>query len=311
MTSFTEPCLAAPLLDPEVEHTDETVLGAMKLLRYPVMATLKKDGIRALRLNGTLLSRRFKKIPNQRVCERGQVLPAGFDSELFNSELDYNTIQSIVMSREHVHWDKIQVHVLDWFIPDAPTIGYEERCKRIEEWIAEAEVPAGMVFFDKPIVCYTAEELFEFEKMCMDKLGEGICFRTPNSPYKFGRSTLGEQWLIKLCRFVRDEAVVIGFKEQMANGNPDNWGATGKMDRSHSLDGLIPKGTLGAFIVRNSAGQVFTIGTGVGLGNKWRQYIWENQTEFLYKTMTYKCKAHGAKLLPRSPVFVGWRKDGE
>ena len=65
MTIFHRPMLAASLLPPSVDHSDENILAAMAKLRYPVLATIKKDGIRALRMNGTLLSRTLKPIPNK------------------------------------------------------------------------------------------------------------------------------------------------------------------------------------------------------------------------------------------------------
>lgn len=307
--TFTEPCLAAPLLDPSVEHTDETVYAAMEQLRYPVLATLKRDGIRGLRLNGTVLSRRLKPIPNKLICSRGTIMPGGFDVELFNPALDYNTIQSIVMSKQHPLWGSVEYHVLDWFMPDRPDATYLERLDAVNQWRVDAQ--PEHVKFDYPKWCDTPDALFAFEKMCIEQLGEGICFRTPGSPYKMGRSTLTEQYLVKLSRFSRDEATVIGFNEQLENCNPDKWNKVGKMDRSHCIDQLVGKGILGAFIVRNTAGQEFTIGTGVGLTNKWRRDIWLRKEDYMGKTMTYKCKQHGQKVLPRSPVFVGWRNQGE
>lgn len=307
--TFTEPMLAASLLDPETEHTDTSVYEAMCKMRYPVLATLKKDGIRGLRLNGTILSRRLKQIPNKSICERGLIMPGGMDFELWNRGLDYNTVQSIVMSKEHPLWLGIEFHLLDWFLPKNPDATYQCRIDAIKQWMRDS--PTETVKFEEPTWCDNPDQLFAFEKWAIEDEGEGICFRTPGSPYKFGRSTLKEQYLVKVSRFSRDEATVVGFNEQMANANPTVRDRTGKMDRSHCIDKLVGKGVLGAFVVTNTAGQTFTIGTGVGLTDKWRQYIWEHKDEFMGRKLTYKTKAHGTKILPRSPVFVGWRKDGE
>lgn len=304
--TFQEPMLAAPLLPPDVEHTDEVVYEAMSKLRYPVLATLKKDGIRALRLNSTLLSRRLKQIPNRHICRKFSTLPAGFDMELWIPGWDYNDIQSIVMSQEHEFEDKIEAHVLDWILLD--NRGYLERMQLIYDKAVAVQLGVTV-----PVLgpCNNADELFAFEKKCIEEHGEGICFRTPDSPYKQGRSTLDEQWLVKLSRFVRDEAVIIGFKEQMENGNKEKRDKTGKMNRSTYAHLMRGKNTLGAFIVRNNDGLVFTVGGGVGLTKVLRQHIWNNQDKFLGKTLTYKCKAHGRLVFPRQPIFVGWRDQGE
>lgn len=302
--TFTEPMLAVSLLPPQVECNDNTVFAAMQTLRYPVWATLKCDGVRGLRLNGTLMSRRLKLIPNHEIRERAKHLPAGLDMELWNKSLGYNDIQSIVMSRVHAWHDQIKFQVIDWFKPLQPSMSYAERCYHIGQWMHDA--PA-FVKFQVPVVCDTPEQLFAYERRVIEEEGEGICFRTPNSPYKFGRSTLSEQWLVKLTRQKYDEAVILGFYEQMENTNSSKTDARGKSERSSHQENLVGKDTLGAMLVRNTAGQEFTIGTGLGMTIGLRKKMWENQTIYLGRTIKYKCKEHGIKVLPRAPVFLGFR----
>ena len=309
--NFTEPMLAASLLSPDVEHTDEIIYEAMKQLKYPVIATLKMDGIRAMRLNGSLLSRTLKEIPNKSIRRRSLIMSGGYDMELFRAGMEYNDIQSVVMSEEHEDSDKIEFHILDRFFPDRPYLGYEQRLWEIFTDVVDNRALSDRVVLQQWIKCNNADELLAFEKKCVAEHGEGICFRLPNSPYKCGRSTLKEQYLVKFARYVRDEAVVVGFAEQMENGNSDKRAATGKMNRSTFGANMYGKNTLGAFIVRNTKGQQFPIGTGVGLTKEKRKYIWEHQSEFLGQTLTYKHKPFGQKELPRSPVMVGWRSCGE
>ena len=100
MNTF-KPLLASTLLPSDVECTDNAVLSAMKQLHYPVLATVKKDGIRALRLKMPYLaSRTLKWIPNEELCARAIALPIGYDMELWSPKLDYNSIQSIVMTEK-------------------------------------------------------------------------------------------------------------------------------------------------------------------------------------------------------------------
>jgi DNA ligase-1 len=305
MITFKEPMLAVSLLPPEVECTDETVFAAMRKLHYPVLATLKKDGVRGLRLNCTLLSRSLKKIPNKSIAARSLILPGGMDVELWNKSLEYNEIQSIVMSREHVASDQIQFHIIDWYIPECLGMSYVERMARVAGLMPE--MPSEYVKFGPPVVCQNAEQLFAFEQLVIEEVGEGICFRTPNGPYKFGRSTLKEQWLVKLTRWKYDEAEIIGFNEEMENCNAAGTDARGKTERGHSIFNLVGRNTLGAFRVKNAADQVFPIGTGVGLTDVCRKEIWDSRDSYLGRVIKYKAKAHGTKVLPRSPVFCGFR----
>lgn len=302
MLKFLRPILAAPLLPPSVEHTDENILAAMQKLRYPVLATLKKDGIRALRLDGSLLSRTRKPIPNRSIRERSLVMPGGFDMELWNPDLRYDEIESIVMSREHPRSDEIQFHVLDWF---SLVYDYEYRTRYIQSMPQEWNEHG--VRFEIPVRCNVAEELFSHFQWSENMEGEGICFRLPNSPYKQGRSTLKEQYLVKLSRYHYSEATIVGFVEQMENGNSQTTNALGLSERSSHGENMIGKNTLGALLCQLPSSETITIGTGVGLTNALRREIWHNQNKYLGLTIKFKHKDHGQKILPRSPVFVGFR----
>lgn len=301
---FKEPILCASLLPPDTESTDEQIFSAMKQLKYPVGATLKKDGIRAIRVNGSLYSRRIKLIPNKLLREQSLILPGGFDMELWNKELEYRTVESIVMSHTHPDTDKIQFHILDWF---GPTNGfdYSQRCRLIAATMPELD--QSKVKFSPPVICHNAEQLFAFFLTCEAEAGEGICFRLLDSPYKQGRSTLKQQYLVKLCRWTTEEASIIGVKEQLENGNPTRRNKTGKMDRQKLSEEMYGKDTLGAFSVIDKNGIQFDIGTGVGLTDELRKHLWINRNDVIGKTIVYKCKPHGKHIKPRSPVYKGFR----
>lgn len=308
--NFTKPMLAASLLPSSVEHTDAKILEAMSKLRYPVLATIKKDGIRALRLNGTLLSRTLKPIPNKSIRERSLILPGGFDMELWNPELSYEEVESIVMSREHPRSDEIQFHVLDWFgKTDSMFLDtYQGRINNIHYWYEKERCCFG-IGWSLPIFISRAELLMDYFKVIEQEGHEGICFRTPNSPYKQGRSTLKEQYLVKLCRFHTSECIIEGFLEQEENGNTCTRNATGMMDRSSHKSGKEGKNTLGALLVRDiHTGVEFKIGTGVGLDDRLRKEIWMNRPKYMSTVWMYKFKG-GGKMKPRSPILKGQRKE--
>lgn len=295
--------LAAPLLPPSVEHTDENILAAMSKLRYPVLATLKIDGVRALRMNSSLLSRTLKPIPNRALREMSLALPGGMDMELYNHGMTYNEIQSIVMSETHMNTNTIQFHVLDWYGKDG---GYKDRMFAVFEQYKLQ--PTFHLYY--PTTIHNADELFNYLTNSELEQCEGICFRTPDSPYKQGRSTLREQYLVKLARFVQTELTIIGFEEQQENGNPDLYNGVGYMKRQTCADGMIGKNTLGAFICTDSSGARVKVGTGVGLTDKLRKEIWSNRDCYAGQQITVKFKSHGMKDVLRHPIFVGFRTKG-
>ena len=73
--------------------------------------------------------------------------------------------------------------------------------------------------------------------------------RDPVGRYKLGRGTFKEGLIYKLKRFADDEAVIIGFKEQMTNNNILEKDELGYAKRSIFKENMIPAGTLGNFIV--------------------------------------------------------------
>ena len=69
---------------------------------------------------------------------------------------------------------------------------------------------------------------------------------SPDGPYKCGRSTVREGYLLKLKRFADGEAVILGCCEQMHNANAAQQDAFGRTKRSSHKDNKIGKATLGA-----------------------------------------------------------------
>ena len=309
---FDKPMLACSLLESGEPHTDVFILEKMKILWKmhdgPRIATLKKDGIRGVVL-GDLASRTCKKIPNRHLQCLSKALPYGLDTELADLTLQYDQNESIIMSGDHVDSYRIQFHILDLW-DETQKISYTERL-HIANYLCEGMscvVPA------EPVECKTPYDLLDFFKSVEEEKGEGICWRLPDSLYvqkgtKDNRSTFYEQYLFKLTRPIRAECVVVGFEEQMLNTNPVRRNANGKMDRSKAEAGMVGKCTLGAFLVRDANGLEFRIGSGVGLTAKKRDEIWDKRGEWLGKTIVYQSKSHGVKVKPRSPIYVGERKE--
>src|SRR5690606_23922036 len=100
------------------------------------------------------------------------------------------------------------------YVSTSLTEPYKQRMARLEA----LDLPD---FCEKvlPAVINSKEELIDFEKKCLEAGYEGIMVRSPDSPYKCGRATLKQGWLLKVKRFKDSEATIIGFEEQMENTN--------------------------------------------------------------------------------------------
>src|ERR1019366_8796365 len=114
--------------------------------------------------------------------------------------------------------------------------------------------------------------------------------RSLEGPYKMGRSTEREGYLLKIKRFEDGEAEVIGFEERMHNGNESTTNALGRTERSSHQENLIGRGDLGALIVVGVNGTYkgveFKIGT--GFNDAERGVIWQYRAAHIGRITKYK-----------------------
>lgn len=273
--------------------------------KFPLLATPKLDGIRCLRVGGQTLSRKFIAIPNNYVQSCTSNLPDGLDGELMIKGATFNQIQSGIMSEDGE--PEFEYWVFD-YVTDTSTPYY----KRMEQLGALSLPPYCKKVL--PVVVNNIEELSKLESVWLAQGFEGVMLRSFTSPYKNGRSTLREHYLLKLKQFKDSEAKVIGFVEQMHNMNEAELDELGHTKRSRHQENMVPAGTLGKFIVVEVGdtpwkGQEFKIGTGEGLTADLRQEIWNNKNSYINKTITYKYQPHGVKDLPRLPIWKGFRHE--
>lgn len=266
-------------------------------LRFPLLASAKLDGVRAVVKNGVVLSRSLKPIPNAYVQSLFKHLEH-FDGELIvgdpTSKTCYRDTVSGVMSKDGE--PDVRFFVFDK--TDKPTQRYQDR-KPLRDAIARV-----VLLNQYHVTCL--DTLLALEEKLLDQGYEGLILRDPNAPYKFGRSTVREGYLLKLKRFTDAEFEVVGFEERMHNGNEATTNELGRTKRSSHKENKTGRGDLGALIVRTAEGLVFNVGT--GFDDAQRAEIWANQAKYQGAWAKVKFFAIGMKDAPRHPVFLGWRE---
>ncbi len=295
---------------PMLAETAETLAD----IPLPCLASFKLDGIRCIKVDGKALSRSFKPIPNHFVRNWiEQNLPDGIDGEIMVPGMDFNSIQSAIMGREGE--PDFRFHAFDLAADDL-ALQFEYRIKNLQRYFENAPEPVKVrLLVVEQELCRHQEHLVAFEKVAFEKGYEGIMTRRWDSPYKCGRSTLKEAFLLKYKRWVDSEAVILGFVEQLTNTNEKETDALGHSKRSSKKEGKVPANTLGAFQVRDLVtGQSFEIGTGEGLTKALRQEIWDNRTANHGKLVRYKHQVSPndpKDMLPRFPSFQGFRHEDD
>ncbi len=271
-------------------------------LVYPVLATPKLDGIRCLMINGKAVSRKFKPIPNKHIrntLEMSYCKSLQLDGEIMIEGRSFNDLSGDVR-REEGRPD-FYYAVFD-FVLGGNDLPYKERI----ELLRVLQLPA---FCRKILPSYIndAKGLLAYEANCIQDGYEGVMVRSPNSPYKCGRSTMNEGYLLKIKRFEDSEATIIDYEEMMHNNNVATKDAFGRTERSSHQENLCGTGVLGTLICKTPAGVEFGIGTGYDAET--RAKLWVERRNLIGKMVKYKSQPSGAGEKPRFPVFIGFRDE--
>lgn len=275
-------------------------------LRFPVYASPKLDGIRALVVDGVLMSRSLKPIPNEYAQALFSQLPHGTDGELILGDPfddPYRRTVSAVMSEDGT--PPVCFHVFDNFDYEG---GFLERYNAIRGAIDLSGMHRKVIVVPHHRI-ENHEDLLAFEQKMLDKGFEGAMTRSPDGPYKFGRSTEKEGFLLKIKRFLDGEAKIISCYERMHNNNEAKTNALGRTERSSHQENKIGRGDLGGFDVVGVGGDYngieFSIGT--GFDDEERGIYWALRDKTISRIVTYKYFPTGSKDAPRFPVFKGFR----
>ena len=286
MNHITKPMLAGKCERPDA-------------LSFPVLATPKLDGIRCLKINGRALTRSFKPVSNR--FTRGWIeshLPDGLDGVLIVRGTTFSETAGHI-GRESGEPD-FTFAVFD-YVSDGVDVPYACRMQELKRLPAFEHVEKIL-----PVEIRDAVQLAAYEEKCLAEGYEGVMVRTPDSPYKCGRSTEREGWLLKIKRFEDAEAVVLDCVEGLSNLNPAERDAFGRTKRSSCKENKVGRGTLGAFLVRDiTTGVEFRLS---GFDQETAASIWANRTAVIGRMVKFKHQPSGAKEAPRFPKFIGFRE---
>ena len=274
----------------------------MSSLRFPVLATPKLDGIRCLKIGGRALTRSFKPISNRFTREWIEAnLPDGLDGELLVPGVSFSETAGHI--GRHEGEPDFRFHVFD-YVSEGVDVPYACRMQELAR-LPEFERVQKVL----PQEMRSLDQLAAYEERCIAEGYEGVMVRTPDSPYKCGRSTEREGWLLKIKRFEDAEAIVLDTYEGLTNNNPAEKDAFGRTKRSSSMENKVGRGELGGFVVRHAVtGVEFRLGYNHVLGGIDRVVLWEQRDTLRGKLVKFMHQPSGAKEAPRFPKFIGFRE---
>jgi DNA ligase-1 len=268
-----------------------------------VLVSPKLDGVRVIILNGVVMSRNLKPIPNARVQRLfGRHRFNGLDGELIvGPATDHDAFRvttSGVMAKSGE--PDVSFYVFDIVQVEKR---FSERIRIVQdiaqsngndlEWVRHERVSSEF-------------EIDMWEASYLDQGYEGLMIRDPYGEYKFGRSTTREGGLLKLKRFSDSEAVIHDTEEKMHNDNEKTTDALGRAKRQSLKENLRPAGVLGALVVQDvHTGVKFNVGT--GFNDNERRQLWTTRKAIIGKVIKYRFFPTGSKEKPRFPTYLGFR----
>ena len=300
-----KPMLAATIESPE----------DLDSIEYPVYVSPKLDGVRCLTFNGPEpYSRKGEPFQNKMLetIFAQAMVPGYLDGELgVGSPTDkkFFTITSGACRRDGY----IPVGGFTYYVFDR--ISELSFATRISVIDLPKDTPDIRFVKVPQELCTCKAQVLAWEQKWVLEGYEGIMIRGRVRDvavgYKHGRSSLNSQELMKYKRFADAEGTIIGFEEGKTNTNEAKKDALGHTKRSSAKAGKVANGRVGTLIVRSlDFAEDVRIGTGIGLTQELRTHMWENQHEYIGKTVTFCFQAGSDYIKARFPSFKGFRDDG-
>lgn len=281
-------------------------------IKFSVEAQPKIDGVRSLHITGGLTGRSLKKHKNLHVTERyAHSKYAGLDGEMFvgnqtDKALCRNTSSAIgtIKGEPEVKWV-----LFDYITEQTIHYTYMQRHALLSQRIAE--IGDSSLLLIPTFTVHSMADLLALEAVWLDEGYEGVILRDPHGRYKSGRSTVKEGGLLRIKRFVQEDAIVTGIQEGRVNGNDATTNELGRTERSSHQENMEPNGMVGALeCIEVKTGMKILVGAGE-MDHDTRRRFFLNPSLILQKRISFKHLPTGRKDLPRFPTYVCIREESD
>lgn len=270
-------------------------------VQFPVYASPKIDGFRCVLSNRPLTSRlspfrnpfvdrELKGLLKEPLLDGEIVVGARRGADTLN-----RTSRGVTNSRGEPDF------TLWCFDTPQQGYGFRDRLTLTEQIIDDLDHPRIRFLRHRLIEDLPALKAYLEKKL--EQEYEGIMIRSVHGPYKEGKSTINEGYLLKIKPFDTAEGRIKGWFEERENTNEASRDATGKLKRSSAKDGKVGKGRLGGFILEDCKTRV-EVRVGGGFTERQRIELWKIRDTLGGKLVRYKKQRMGEKDKPRHPNFL-------
>ena len=240
----------------------------LEAITYPVLVTPKIKGVRCLTLgDGYAVGVDLQPISNFFIRnELSNYGMGGLDGVLtIAGELDKNfVLDAVFFDMDSMH--NFEYHVFDlWAMPHND---YYDRVADLARLLPRPR--PHMIQLHNPATVYDTDGLVNYWTQCVDHGYDGVMIRQPDGKYtKFGTGML-----VDLSMHSEATATILRAKGDSS--------------------------TLGAFVVRDRAGNEFDVAHGYTAAQ--REFFWKTRKQHVGYDLTYRYNPGGP--VPRNPVFI-------
>lgn len=258
--------------------------------KYPLMASAKFDGVRAVITPDGIYSRNWKRFNSE--------LEQYFEDAIAEARKNNSIIDGEIYSR-NLRFDQLISNIRGNDINESIRFYAFDSCT-LDEWNNQTTKPFKVRYDETvrryrhlnrvaPVVQYQINNDNDLEILfgqSIDQGFEGLIMRNPESQYKNGRATMRQNIIYKLKQWVTIDSKIVGFKQMMKGGK-----RTAK---------------IGSFLLRSSDGIEYAAKPAAGLT---LDDTWCKRDQYLGGYVECRFMKHGVKLRPRFAHITRLRPD--
>lgn len=283
--------------------------------KLPKLLSPKVDGYRCMIYHGGVYSANGTPIVNRFTQELFAGLPGYLDGELVvGPPTAGNALAATQSGLKRADGEPdVALYVFDSFA--YPSMAYARRLEIASEVVKDTQRGStkarNRIHLLSQIGVSSMSEIMVHEAAYLAQGYEGVMLRDPLGPYKFGRSSVTEDDLWKLKRFMDGEGVVIAVEEAEENTNDAFSDAFGRTKRSSAKAGKVGKGMVGTIIVQDPTWGELRLSPGT-MPHSERLSLWSDGRRgrtLVGMTVHWRAFGYGVKDKPRFPRYYGVRMD--
>lgn len=279
----------------------------LESIQYPMLASYKLDGIRAVFISGELYSRSLKLLPNIHLHNRFKDLKEYskthnciLDGELYCTSVPFNDLSGLIRSDDHELPEDLSFWCFDLLTED--NLPFEQRFTAYKRLTLKNFHPLVQMQID------SADEVSKAFDLALKDGFEGLVLRNPNSHYKFGRCTAKSNDAYKVKQFLTWDSKIVGVTQatEAREGSEKTINELGYSKTSGKKDDRVLINKAAAFVVIYEGKELKVT---IALTDPEKEAIWQDKESYIGKTIEWKGMVIGSKDVPRHPVFLRYRTD--